>query len=310
MPLLGITGPRLMTAHILSSVLLLLGLMISANVLAIGSERPTWVAGQILVKGKAGLSDAQLDKILTKAHGRSIRKLQQIDTHIVEVPPQAEDAVIRALSHNPQIDFAEKNKLVEPSAFTPNDPSYSNQWHLPKIQAPNAWDASTGRGITIAIVDSGVEASHPDLIDNLVPGWNVVDNNADTSPVKYHGTRVAGVAAATGNNATGIASVAWRASIMPIRITDRSDGWANWSDMAAGIIWAADHGAKVVNLSYDMADSSTVTNAAQYLRNKGGVVVTSAGNANTDDGYSDDPYMITVAATTSSDAKASFSNYR
>ena len=77
--------------------------------IALAAPPIKYVEGQILVKAKAGLSDAQLDKILNKSKGHSIGKLQQIDTHIVQVPPQAEDAVIRALSHNPQIDFAEKN---------------------------------------------------------------------------------------------------------------------------------------------------------------------------------------------------------
>ena len=288
-------------------VKLLLVAIVSLSVSSVFAAPPEWAQGRILVKGKAGLSDAQLEKILNKANGRSISKLQQINTHIVEVPPQAEDAFIKALSHNPHIDFAEKDMRVEANAVTPNDPSYSSQWHLPKIQAPNAWDASAASGITIAIVDSGVEASHPDLVNSLVPGWNVLSNNPDTSPATTHGTRVAGTAAATGNNSRGVASVAWGANIMPIRITN--DGWAYWSDMAEGIVWAADHGADVANLSYSIEDSSTVTNAAQYLRNKGGVTLTSAGNSNADNGYADNPYIITVAATTSSDAKASWSNF-
>jgi len=224
--------------HVLCGILLLIALLFTVEVMAAGSGNSEWAQGRILVKGKAGLSDAQLEKILNKANGRSISKLQQINTHIVEVPPQAEDAVIKALSNNPHIDFAEKDMLVEANAVTPNDPSYSNQWHLPKIQAPNAWDVSTASGITIAIVDSGVEASHLDLVNSLVPGWNVLSNNPDTSPATTHGTRVAGTAAATGNNSRGVASVAWGANIMPIRITN--DGWAYWSDMAEGIVWAAD----------------------------------------------------------------------
>jgi hypothetical protein len=226
------------------------------------------------------------------------------------VPPQAEDAVIRALSHNPHVDYAEKDMLVELSAITPNDPKYTSQWHLPKIQAPAAWEASAGEGITVAILDTGVEGSHPDLVNNLVPGWNVVSNNSDTSPVMWHGTSVAGTVAATGNNATGVASVAWNARIMPIRITNESNGVASWSAMANGFIWAADHGADVANLSYGLStNSSTINNAAQYLRSKGGLAVAAAGNNNTDRGFVDNPYLITVAATTSSDARASYSNF-
>jgi thermitase len=291
--------------------MLMLGcLLFSVDLMAAGPNMPSWVTGRIIVKGKAGLSDARLERILNKARGRSLRKLQQINTHIVEVPPQAEEAVIKALSNNPHIEYAEKDMLVTPSIFIPDDPRYASQWHLPKIQAPTAWEASTGEGITVAILDSGVESTHPDLVNNLVPGWNVVNNNSDTSPVMYHGTSVAGVVAATSNNATGVASIAWNAMIMPIRITNESNGVASWSNMAEGFLWAADHGADVANLSYGLSsNSSTINNAAQYLRSKGGLAVVAAGNNNLDRGFSDNPYLITVAATTSSDARASYSNF-
>ena len=277
---------------------------------ALAAPPINYVEGQILVKGKAGLSDARLEKILNKANAHSIGRLPQIHTHIVEVPPQAREAVIQALSHNPQIDFAEKNPLLEPSAITPNDPNYSKQWHLAKIQAPGAWDYATGEGITVAILDAGVETSHPDLVNNLVPGRNVVSNTSNTSPINVHGTAVAGTVAATTNNALGVSSVAWNASLMPVRITNSSDGWASASDMANGILWAADHGARVVNISYDIGSGAAVIdNAAKYLRNKGGLVVMAAGNNGTDRGYNDNPYIINVSATTSSDARAGWSDY-
>jgi hypothetical protein len=299
----------LSSACILNGFLLLVILTLPVDVLGIVSEKSGWVEGRILVKPRSGLPGARLGQILSRVNGRVVRTLQQIGTHIVEVPPQAEAAIIQALSNDPHIDYAEKDLLVAVSDFLPNDPRYSSQWHLPKIQAAGAWDASSGEGVTIAIVDTGVEASHPDLVNSLVPGWNVVSNTSNTSPVMGHGTRVAGSAAATGNNAVGVASVAWSANIMPLRITDRSDGWAYWSDMAEAITWATDHGADVANVSYDIGNSYTVSHAAQYMRSRGGVVLTSAGNSNTDHGYSDNPYIIHVAATTGSDAKASFSNY-
>jgi len=140
-----------------------------------------------------------------------------------------------------------------------------------------------------------VEGGHPDLVGNLVPGWNVVSNNSNTSPVMFHGTSVAGVVAATSNNSTGVASVAWDAKIMPIRITNESNGWASTSNMADGILWAADHGARVANISYNISANSSLRNdAAQYMRSKGGLVVGAAGNDNTDAGQSDNPYFIIV----------------
>lgn len=274
------------------------------------SPEPRWVEGQILVRPQNGLSNGRFQHILGQVRGRSVKVLPAIGTHIVSVAPAAEDAVIRALSSNPHIDYAERDGLVEPGVITPDDPSLASQWHLPGIQAPEAWDSATGEGITVAILDTGVEDSHPDLAGNLTTGRNVVSNNDDTSPIVWHGTSVAGAVAASTKNATGVASVAWNARIMPIRITNRTDGVAAWSDMAAGFIWAADHGADVANLSYGLsAYSNTLNNALQYLRNEGGVAVAAAGNENTDKGLDDNPYLITVAATTSSDTRAGYSNY-
>jgi hypothetical protein len=106
-----------------------------------------------------------------------------------------------------------------------------------------------------------------------------------------------------------VAAIAPDAKVMPLRITDRTDGYAYWSDIARGLTWAADHGAKVANISYGVTGSSAVATAAQYLRSKGGVVVVAAGNDSTDPGVANDPYLITVSATDSKDLKASWSNY-
>jgi thermitase len=271
---------------------------------------PQWVEGELIVKPKAGLSEAKFEKILNSSKGQSLKQLKQINARVIKVAPQAMDAVMKALSKNPNIDYVEKNPLIPPSAYTPNDPSYPDQWHLSMIQTSSAWDISTGNGITIAVLDAGVDGSHPDLATRMVPGRNVASNNNNTAAINVHGTAVAGAVAAAGDNATGVASVAWSAQIMPVRITNRTDGWANGSDMIDGILWAADNGAGVVNISYDIGSADAAMNdAAQYLRSKGGLLVMSAGNSNTDNGTSENPYIINVAATTRNDARASFSNY-
>jgi subtilisin family serine protease len=288
---------------------LVAGLLGGASGLAYAAPDKPWKEGQILVKPKAGLSQAEFDKILKGSNAQSSGTIGDLPVHVINVPPQAEEAVTRALAKNPRIEFAELDMAVELSATTPNDPSFGNEWHLPKIQAPASWDYSKADNIVIAVLDTGVDGTHPDLSSKLLPGWNAVDGSNSTSDVNGHGTAVAGTAAAATNNSTGVAGVAWNASILPVRITNSGDGYAYWSDIARGLNWAADNGADVANISYSVTSSSTVANAAQYMRSKGGVVVVAGGNDGVDPGYANSPHMITVSATDSSDAKASWSNY-
>src|SRR5581483_2573314 len=176
---------------------------------------------------------------------------------------------------------------------------FASEWHLAMINAPAAWNITNGSAaIILAVCDTGVDATHPDLASQLVPGWNVIDNNSDTSPVNPHGTWVAGTAAAAGNNGVGVAGVAMNCRIMPMRVTSRSDGVAATSDIVAATIWAVDHGARVINLSYAGSGSAAIADAAQYARSKNAVFVMAAGN---DAGYvatADDPNVIAVSATT------------
>lgn len=272
------------------------------------SAGKTWKSGQILVQPKAGLPKAEFEKILHFNGGNIAEKIGSSAIHIANVPENAEAAVVLALSKNPHIEFAELDMAVPLSAI-PNDPQFTNAWHLSKIQSPNAWDVSKADGITIAILDSGVDGSHPDLAAHMVPGWNAVDSGSVTADINGHGTAVAGAAAAVTNNASGVAGVAWNAKIMPIRITNDASGYAYWSDVARGLNWAADNGADVANLSYAASDSAAVASAAQYLRSKGGLVLVAAGNDDLDPGLADNVNLIAVSATDANDAKAGFSNY-
>src|SRR5690606_33513842 len=163
--------------------------------------------------------------------------------------------------NNPNFEAVELDYAYEPE-MTVNDTYFGSAWHLPKMGVTSAWDYASGTGPTIAILDSGVNASHPDLAGQMVPGWNFYNNNSDTSDVYGHGTKVAGAAAATGNNALGVVGVSFRSKIMPIRVTDTA-GYGYSSAMASGIRWAADNGAKVANLSFrNVAGDSIVINAA------------------------------------------------
>ncbi len=188
--------------------------------------------------GHAGRRAAQQDKfekLLRKADrlAKKRRKLRSSPVHVIDVPPRLEKRIARFLARHPNIAFAELDERVPPDAIV-NDPDFGSQWHLPTMGAPSAWQLSDGEGVTVAVLDTGVNANHPDLSGQVLQGWNTVSNNTDTSDIHNHGTWVAGVIAAKANNATGGASVAPGAKILPIRITNQSDGWAYFSDMAEG----------------------------------------------------------------------------
>ena len=267
----------------------------------------TFVKGRVILLTRAGLPDTALAKIVA-AHGGKSRRIGKSDLHVVDLPPGTSEATVRgALAHNPMLKFVELDKRMKIAAV--NDPLAGNAWHLANIGAPTAWQTTAGAGITIAILDTGVEASHPDLAAQIVPGWNFADNNSNTSDVAGHGTAVAGAAAATLNNGIGVASVAGFAKIMPIRITDAA-GWTTSSTIASGLTWAADKGARVANISVsNMPGDSTIQTAANYMRSKGGLVVVAAGNTGANLNLPDEKAMIVVSATGTSDTIATWSSF-
>ena len=268
-----------------------------------------WAKGRLLVAPRPGLSAAEFDKALKSQNAKSKAYIRQLNTHVVELAAGANEvAAMKELRKNRNLKYVELDMAVVPAASV-TDPAVGNSWELPKIQASTAWDSANGNGVVIAILDTGVDGTHPDLAPNLVPGWNIYDNNSNTADVNGHGTWVSGVAAMAANNATGSAGVAWGAKIMPVRIAD-PNAYAYWSTVAQGVYWAADHGAKVVNISYNgVSGSSTVQSAAQYLRGKGGVVVVAAGNSGGLENIAASDALLSVAATDQNDARASFSSY-
>ncbi|MBI2609939.1 S8 family serine peptidase [Candidatus Giovannonibacteria bacterium] len=268
----------------------------------------SYFPGRILVKFKEGVSDAEQGRLLKSWGLAKKSEVKQIKVKILNVPEGAEEVLVQALLHNPKVEYAELDGILKPE-LVPNDPYYSSEWHLSKIGSESAWDVTQGQAsVVIAILDSGVDGGHPDLLSKLVAGYNFYSNNTDTFDVYGHGTKVAGVAAAVSNNGLGVASPAWINKIMPIRVSDAS-GYAYYSTISSGITWAADNGAKVMNVSFGgVAGSYSITNAANYAKSKGALVVAAAGNCSCFDGTPENTSMISVSATDWSDASAYWSS--
>lgn len=166
-----------------------------------------------------------------------------------------------------------------PAAAAANDPLFGEQWGLQATEAPAAWrvPAATQR-VVVAVVDSGVDASQPDLQGRVQPGWNVIDGNANTSDDNGHGTAVAGIIAAITGNGIGVASYCPRCLILPVKVLN-AHAYGNTSDVAKGIVWAVDHGARVINVSIStLVDAPDLRLAVSYAVAHGALVVASAGN--------------------------------
>ncbi len=297
-----------------------------------------FVRGRILVKFKEGVSEERIRGLLAERGARSTRVIEQIGVHIVELPSGAdEEAAVDAFRELDEVEFAEVDRILRltPShaieevstdsqdgissaahialaqqSIAPNDYYYfiGYQWGLQKISAPEAWSITTGSSsIVIAVIDTGVDPTQPDLQGKLTPGWNVADNDSNTTDVESNGTSIAGIVGALTNNSLGVAGLCWNCMIMPVRVV-ATDGSVTYSNVAIGITWAADHGARVANTSFMCDSSAAVSSAAQYLQNKGGILTVPAGDYGSVDTNPINPYMITVAATDQNDTMYSWSN--
>ncbi|MEW9672624.1 S8 family peptidase [Ammoniphilus sp. 3BR4] len=266
---------------------------------------------ELIVKFTDGISDEEINDIHRKAKCEVIGKNEELGIYTIK----SRRKMSRMLKHYKglsQIEYAEPNYKFKAS-YTPNDTYYSYYQYGPqRIQAPSAWDVTQSQAsIRIAVVDTGVELNHSDLRGKLLNGYDFVNNDSFPNDGNGHGTHVAGIAAAVTNNALGIAGVAPLASILPVRVLG-NDGSGSLTAVANGIIYAANQGAKVINLSLGSpAPSSTLQNAIQYAWNKGAVIVAAAGNdASPTPNYpANYPNVIAVASTNENDFRSSFSNY-
>jgi len=224
----------------------------------------------------------------------------------------------------PGVVYAEPNGVARAAALAPpNDPYYTSDWAWQQIAAVAGWSAypgsyTTSGGATIAIVDTGIDSTHPDLSDGRVltsSGANCANASGTcvVSPAlddNGHGTHVAGIAAAATNNGKGVAGTAFDAQLIPVKVLD-STGKGSYAAVTNGIVWAAQHGARVINLSIVAGASTTLCDAVKLAVADDAVVAAAAGNSSSSaPNYpAACPEAIGVSATDSTDHLASFSNY-
>jgi subtilisin family serine protease len=236
------------------------------------------------------------------------------DGHLQVVRGRAADQLVddaAAGRPGPQLLSVQSDRPVQ--ALGTNDPLRSQQWALDRTSFEGTWPVTSGGGIKVAVIDSGVLAGHQDLAGSVLPGKDYVTAGSDGRiDPNGHGTHVAGVIAAHVNNALGIAGAAPGVRIIPIRVLDANGGGVA-SNVAKGIIWAADHGARVINLSLGGGQAAGVQQAIQYANSKHAVVIAAAGNSG-DSGNAPMypaayPEAIAVAAVDTNLQHPSFSNH-
>jgi thermitase len=289
------------------------------------------VPGEVIIRFHPGTPAADAARAIADAGGTQADEIRAIRFRRIKLPPgRTIEETIARLSRNPNIEIAEPNQIFYPASL-PNDPLLSDQWALDKIGAKRAWteDVSGNRGSVstiIAILDSGISMTHEDVSTTKIVGAR---NFTTTSTTSFeddcgHGTHVASIAAGATDNGVGMAGVAWEARIMPLKVMayDGKNGGCtgNAFNIAAATIWAAENGARVINLSLsscndagtDCGNPLTIMAAAlEYANRRGVVLVAAAGNASTTlfsypAAY---PYVLGISATDRNDAVTTYSNH-
>jgi subtilisin family serine protease len=321
-------------------------------------EKGNYKEGELLVKFKSGVTSSSSLKI-NQAIGSSVTRKFTIVPNLQHVilpkSLSVKDAIIKYMA-DPNVEYAEPNYIIHAYTNIPNDTYFGQQWALRNIgqfaagtpgadiKAADAWDISTVTGATIAVLDTGIDYDHQDLVGNIwqntgetncangidddgngyiddCKGWNFVNNNNDPMDDNGHGTHVTGIAGAVGNNNTGISGVLWTARLMPVKILDES-GYGTIENEILGIDYAVQNGAKIINASYGGSEySQSEYSAVSDACNAGVLLIAAAGNGG-DDMIGDNndltpeypashdlPNIISVAATDQNDVRAPFSNF-
>lgn len=274
-------------------------------------EKNKYKSGELIVKFKNNTASSAEATALQSVEGEVLPEgHDKSDFKVLKVKDV--EKALQKLENNPNVEYAEPNYIFN-ATWTPNDTYYNGyQYGIKNTYTNLAWDVTKGStGQEIAVIDTGVDYTHPDLDGKTIKGYDYIDNDTNPMDLNGHGTHVAGIAAAETNNATGIAGTAPNTKILAVRVLD-ANGSGSLAAIANGIRYAADAGAEVINMSLG-CDCSTTTlqDAVNYAYNKGVVLVAAAGNDNVSTTFEPASYtnVIAVGAVDSSNRKASFSNY-
>jgi subtilisin family serine protease len=285
---------------------------VEGTVLTETQDTVQYVPDRLVVGFEETASSAEASALIEDVDGTVKRSLPAIDASVIEVQDGKASEAIASLEAAPAVEYVELEVLLQAADVSPNDSLWSEQWGPKLVRAPAAWEATRGSAsVVVAVLDTGVDAGHPDLTGALVPGFDLVNNDTNPNDDNGHGTAVAGVIAARTNNVQGEAGVCWNCAIMPVKVLGAS-GSGTTSAIASGILWAVAHGADVINLSLGSTGTTTaLADAVAQAESEGVVVVAAAGNnGNTTRFYpAAYPQVISVAGTDSSDARYGWSNY-
>ena len=270
------------------------------------------VPNQVMIQFMPESSQQDRNAYIRSIQGRSRRNIDKISTYVVTLPPNSDT------SSFPESDIVARIELDYKAVATqvitpPNDPRYGEQWAPAVMGVPQAWAQLDANApiVVVAVIDSGVCLNHPDLAGKIIGGYDFVDDDAEPQDVFGHGCGVAGVIAANINNGAGIAGVAPNARIMALRVLDET-GIGTYSDISAAIVYAADNGAQIINLSLAGGQNSEImSDAIDYALARNVMVIAAAGNFNTNLPFYPAalPAVIAVGSVDPDLQKSSFSNY-
>lgn len=291
-----------------------IGLLVTLSLLLASAAVPVPVAGapstvRLVVTMRPGTTHALADRLANVPGGRLVERIDQLNVRVVEVPAVAVAHARSWWARLAEVASVEADGVVS-ADWIPPDPLWAKQWEQRQVRAQRAWDLERGdRRTIVAVVDTGVQLNHPDLAVRLVPGRDLVNHDGRPADDNGHGTAVSGVIAATANS-IGVTGMCNRCRIMPVKAL-AANGTGLWTVAAKSIVWAADHGADVINMSFGGPTGGEVLqNAIRYARDKGAVVVGSAGNYGTTAPFYPGafPEVLSVAASTSYDLRYEWSN--